>query len=185
MSNRVLTYDTTKSLNSCLSTAAGVKAKPPTKSRVERIIRAGSAPVMAFFVHCLLCHQFAVKMDAVLKKYWKDEQPLAQQSDFILKSDPGRTSLESILKEAEEIYSPSGSLGSPSNLVRQDPLSAQHYRHASAEPPRRTQINHPDPIVYSGCCLLLAKEIRVPIELLVQIIHRDSNAERRVGKERK
>ena len=196
LKEKVLAYDRQESH---LEAAAyqrlrSLKLEPPSPDRIERLIRSAVRTCEETFCSTIfeqLSSQTLIKLDALLRTdgALEDEQSQLQQSDFnVLKTDPGRTSLDSILKEAQKLNC-IRQLGLPSNLFALvSPKVVYHYRRrASAEPPRELR-RHPDPIRYTliaAFCWQRSQEITDSlVELLIQIIHRISiNAERRVDKE--
>ena len=193
---KVLAYDCQESYleAAVYQRLRSLKLEPPTKVQVERLIRAAVQTAEETFcatTFAQLSPNSLVKMDALLntQEVLEDEQLQLKQSDFnLLKTDPGRTSLESILKEAEKLQH-IRQLGLPSTLFANIPVKViQHYRRrASAEPPRELR-RHPNPIRYTliaAFCWQRSQEITDSlVDLLVQIIHRlGINAERRVEKE--
>ena len=171
-----------------------LKLEPPSPDRIERLIRSAVRTCEETFCSTIfeqLSSQTLIKLDALLRTdgALEDEHSQPQQSDFnVLKTDPGRTSLDSILKEAQKLNC-IRQLGLPSNLFALvSPKVVYHYRRrASAEPPRELR-RHPDPIRYTlvaAFCWQRSQEITDSlVELLIQIIHRIGiNAERRVDKE--
>jgi len=171
-----------------------LKLEPPSPDRIERLIRSAVRTCEETFCSTIfeqLSSQTLIKLDALLRTdgALEDEHSQPQQSDFnVLKTDPGRTSLDSILKEAQKLNC-IRQLGLPSNLFALvSPKVVYHYRRrASAEPPRELR-RHPDPIRYTlvaAFCWQRSQEITNSlVELLIQIIHRIGiNAERRVDKE--
>ena len=196
LQEKVLAYDRQESH---LEAAAyqrlrSLKLEPPSPDRIERLIRSAVRTCEETFCSTIfeqLSSQTLIKLDALLRTdgALEDEQSQLQQSDFnVLKTDPGRTSLDSILKEAQKLNC-IRQLGLPSNLFALvSPKVVYHYRRrASAEPPRELR-RHPDPIRYTlvaAFCWQRSQEITDSlVELLIQIIHRIGiNAERRVDKE--
>ena len=196
LKEKVLAYDRQESH---LEAAAyqrlrSLKLEPPSPDRIERLIRSAVRTCEETFCSTIfeqLSSQTLIKLDALLRTdgALEDEQSQLQQSDFnVLKTDPGRTSLDSILKEAQKLNC-IRQLGLPSNLFALvSPKVVYHYRRrASAEPPRELR-RHPDPIRYTliaAFCWQRSQEITDSlVELLIQIIHRIGiNAERRVDKE--
>lgn len=196
LQEKVLAYDRQESH---LQAAAyqrlrSLKLEPPSPDRMERLIRSAVHTCEETFCSTIfeqLSSQTLIKLDALLRTdgALEDEQSQLQQSDFnVLKTDPGRTSLDSILKEAQKLKC-IRQLGLPSNLFALvSPKVVYHYRRrASAEPPRELR-RHPDPIrhtLVAAFCWQRSQEITDSlVELLIQIIHRIGiNAERRVDKE--
>lgn len=130
-------------------------------------------------------------MDALVNTQSSLEDNTSQfkQSVFnFLKTDPGRTSLKSIVKEIEKLQC-IRALGLPTELFAFVPPKILTYyrRRASAETPGELR-RHPIPIRYTlvaAFCSRRSQEITDSlVELLVQIIHRIYvNAERRVDKQ--
>lgn len=171
-----------------------LKIEPPTREQVERLIRSATHTYEENFcasIWAQLSAETLSKIDALLStdNARGDEQTQSKQSDFNnLKTDPGRTGLDSLLKEIDKLQC-IRQLRLPENLftnISQKVL--HHYRQrASAEPPRELR-RHPDPIRYTlvaAFCWLRSQEITDSlVELLIQIVHRIGiNAERRVDKE--
>ena len=196
LQEKVLAYDRQESH---LEAAAyqrlrSLKLEPPSPDRMERLIRSAVHTCEETFCSTIfeqLSSQTLIKLDALLKTdgALEDEQSQLQQSDFnVLKTDPGRTSLDSILKEAQKLKC-IRQLGLPSNLFALvSPKVVYYYRRrASAEPPRELR-RHPAAIrhtLVAAFCWQRSQEITDSlVELLIQIIHRIGiNAERRVDKE--
>jgi Transposase and inactivated derivatives, TnpA family len=196
LQEKVLAYDRQESH---LQAAAyqrlrSLKLEPPSPDRMERLIRSAVRTCEETFCSTIfeqLSSQTLIKLDALLRTdgALEDEQSQLQQSDFnVLKTDPGRTSLDSILKEAQKLKC-IRQLGLPSNLFASvSPKVVYHYRRrASAEPPRELR-RHPAAIrhtLVAAFCWQRSQEITDSlVELLIQIIHRIGiNAERRVDKE--
>lgn len=171
-----------------------LKIEPPTIERVDRIIRSAIHTAESAFCSNTvkqLSAETLARIDALLttEETLDAEQTQLKQSDFNnLKTDPGRTSLDSILKEFDKLQC-IRNLELPLNLFTNIPQKVlQHYRQrASAEPPRELR-RHPDPIRYTlvaAFCWFRSQEITDSlVELLVGIMHRIGiNAERRVDKE--
>ena len=171
-----------------------LKLEPPTSLRIERLIRSAVKTTEKKFCADIF-KQLSVfslrKMDALLntKDGLKDNESHFRQSVFnFLKTDPGRTSLKSILKEISKLQC-LRELELPAKLFTNiPPKVVTHYRRrASAETPRELR-RHPAPIRYTlvaAFCWQRSQEITDSlVELLVQIIHRiHVNAERRVDKQ--
>jgi TnpA family transposase len=171
-----------------------LKLEPPTSLRIERLIRSAVKTTEKKFCADIF-EQLSVfslrKMDALLntKDGLKDNESHFRQSVFnFLKTDPGRTSLKSILKEISKLQC-LRELELPAKLFTNiPPKVVTHYRRrASAETPRELR-RHPAPIRYTlvaAFCWQRSQEITDSlVELLVQIIHRiHVNAERRVDKQ--
>jgi len=171
-----------------------LKIEPPTKERLERIIRSAVRTSEEEFCSNTakqLLKETLAKIGALLvtEETLDSEQVQLKQSNFNnLKTDPGRISLDSILKEFDKLKC-IWNLELPSDLFTNIPYKVlQHYRQrASAEPPRELR-RHPDSIRYTlvaSFCWLRSQEITDSlVELLVGVVHRIGiNAERRVDKE--
>ncbi len=104
-----------------------------------------------------------------------------------LRADPGRSSLESVLKEISKLQR-IAALGLPDDLFADVPSKVlQKYRlRPAAEPPRELR-RHPEPIRYTllaAFCWQRRKEIIDGlVDLLIQVVHRiGARAERKVVK---
>ncbi|WP_414589730.1 Tn3 family transposase [Scytonema sp. PCC 10023] len=193
---KVLAYDRTESH---LEAAARkrlreLKLEPPTPERLERLIRSAVSTNEKIFCAGIFKQIQPLtlkKMDALVNTQEGLEDNMSQfkQSVFnFLKTDPGRTSLKSILKEIEKLQC-IRDLGLPTKLFASvPPKIITHYRRrASAETPGELR-RHPISIRYTliaAFCSRRSQEITDSlVELLVQIIHRIYvNAERRVDKQ--
>ena len=193
---KILAYDRTESH---LEAAAKkrlreLKLEPPSPERLERLIRSTVSKNEKIFCVGIFQQIELVtlkKMDALVNTQsgLEDEQNQFKQSVFnFLKTDPGKTSLKSILKEIEKLQC-IRELGLPTKLFTNvPPKIITHYRRrASAETPGELR-RHPVPIRYTliaAFCSRRSQEITDSlVELLVQIIHRIYvNAERRVDKQ--
>lgn len=168
--------------------------EPPTRLRIERLIR--SAVKITEKKFCVsICSQISIasrkKMDELLntKDGLDDDQSHFRQSVFhFLKTDPGRTSLKSILKEISKLQC-IRELELHSQLFTKIPpkVVAYYRRRASTETPRELR-RHPTQIRYTlvaAFCWQRSQEITDSlVELLVQIIHRIYvNAESKVDKQ--
>ena len=170
------------------------RIEPPTPEQVERLIHSAAHSFEKNFCAATLAQlseQTIAKIDALLNTDGAivDEQVQLKPSDFNnLKTDPGRTSLDTILKEFDKLQC-IRNLALPANLFTGvSPKVLQQYRQrASVEPPRELR-RHPDPIRYTlvaAFCWLRSQEITDNlVELLIQIVHGiNVRAERRVEKE--
>jgi len=193
---KVLAYDRTEShLEAAVRKhLRELKLEPPTHERLERLIRSAVSTNEKTFcagIFKQIEHLTLKKMDALVKTQEGLEDNMSQfkQSVFnFLKTDPGRTSLKSILKEVEKLQC-IRELGLPTQLFANvPPKIVTHYRRrASAETPGELR-RHPIPIRYTlvaAFCSRRSQEITDSlVELLVQITHRIYvNAERRVDKQ--
>ncbi len=196
LQEKVLAYDRQEShlQATAYQRLRSLKLEPPSSDRMERLIRSAVRTCEETFCSTIfeqLSSQTLIKLDALLRTdgALEDEQSQLQKSDFnVLKTDAGRTSLDSILKEAQKLKC-IRQLGLPSNLFALvSPKVVYHYRRrASAEPPRELR-RHPAAIrhtLVAAFCWQRSQEITDSlVELLIQIIHRIGiNAERRVDKE--
>ena len=169
--------------------------EPPTEGRMERLARS------AVRMHeDEICGGTAAKllpstrkaMDALIDSVLPSDEPDAQESaDWrstsfsVLKTDPGRVSLKSVLREVEKLRQIE-TLELPANLFAAiQPKILRHYRlRAAAEPPREVR-RHPEPIRYTllaAFCWQRRQEIIDSlVDLLTQIVHRISvRAEKKV-----
>ena len=131
-------------------------------------------------------------MDALIdSSIPSDDQEADESSDWhstpfsVLKTDPGRVSLKSVLRELEKL-SQIETLALPDNLFAAiQPKILRHYRlRAAVEPPREVR-RHPEPIRYTmlaAFCWQRRQEIIDGlVDLLIQIVHRISvRAEKKV-----
>ena len=131
-------------------------------------------------------------MDALIdSSIPSDDQDADESSDWhstpfsVLKTDPGRVSLKSVLRELEKL-SQIETLELPDNLFAEiQPKILRQYRlRAAAEPPREVR-RHPEPIRYTflaAFCWQRRQEIIDGlVDLLIQIVHRISvRAEKKV-----
>ena len=168
--------------------------EPPTRQRVERLIRSAVKTTEKKFC-ASICSQISIasrkKMDELLntKDGLDDDQSHFRQSVFhFLKTDPGRTSLKSILKEISKLQCIRELELHPQLFTKIPPKVVTYYRRrASTETPRELR-RHPTQIRYTlvaAFCWQRSQEITDSlVELLVQIIHRIYvNAESKVDKQ--
>ena len=169
--------------------------EPPTEGRIERLVRS------AVRMHeDEICAGTAAKllpstrkaMDALLDSSLpSDEHDTQEGADWrstsfsVLKTDPGRVSLKSVLRELEKLRQIEA-LELPANLFAaiQPKILRQYRLRAAAEPPREVR-RHPEPIRYTllaAFCWQRRQEIIDGlVELLIQIVHRISvRAEKKV-----
>jgi TnpA family transposase len=169
--------------------------EPATEGRIERLVRSAVRTYEA-----AICDGTAAKllprtckaMDALIdSSLSSDEQDADAGSDWritpfsVLKTDPGRVSLKSVLRELEKL-SQIEALELPENLFAEiQPKILRQYRlRAAAEPPREVRL-HPEPIRYTllaAFCWQRRQEIIDGlVDLLIQIVHRISvRAEKKV-----
>ena len=146
------------------------RIEPPTRTRLERIV--GSA------LHAFETTFFAAALDNLLKASGTEDRtsdvdrtPMAE-----LRADPGRPSLESVLKEVAKLRCidagevPDGVFAHvPSHLVQ------TYRRRAATEPPRELR-RHPAPRRYTllaaFCCQRRKEIIDGLVDLLIHVVHR-------------
>ncbi|MBV8883348.1 MAG: Tn3 family transposase [Chroococcidiopsidaceae cyanobacterium CP_BM_RX_35] len=170
------------------------RIEPPAPEQVERLIHAATYTFEETFCTSTLAQlspETCIKIDALLSTTGSplEERPQSKQSDFSnLKTDPGRISLDTILREFDKLQC-IRNLGLPANLFTSvsAKILQQYRQRASSEPPRELR-RHPAPIRYTlvaAFCWLRSQEITDSlVELLSQIVHRIGvRAERRVEKE--
>ena len=180
-----------------------LKIEPPTQERLQRIVRSAIRSFEDSF-----CHKTAQQLSSPVRTPLDELLKTASETDnseeseetentaphntlsslAILKSDPGRIGLDSLISEAakleqlRQIELPDNLFSGISNKVLQI-----YKQRVFVEPPRELR-RHPDSRRYtllSAFCWLRTQEITDKlVELLIQIIHRiNSRAERRVSKE--
>ncbi len=134
-------------------------------------------------------------LDALLDSSLPSDEHEAQEgSDWrttsfsVLKTDPGRVSLKSVLRELEKLRQIEA-LELPDNLFAaiQPKILRQYRLRAVAEPPREMRL-HPEPLRYTllaAFCWQRRQEIIDGlVDLLIQIVHRISvRAEKKVVEE--
>jgi hypothetical protein len=169
--------------------------EPATEGRIKRLVRSAVRTYEA-----AICDGTAAKllprtrkaMDALIdSSLSSDEQDADAGSDWritpfsVLKTDPGRVSLKSVLRELEKL-SQIEALELPENLFAEiQPKILRQYRlRAAAGPPREVRL-HPEPIRYTllaAFCWQRRQEIIDGlVDLLIQIVHRISvRAEKKV-----
>lgn len=171
-----------------------LKLEPPSRHRVERLIRSAIRTFEDTICSTTLKQlsaQTRTQLDHLLKTESELENESAhfKQSVFhFLKTDPGSASLKSIFKEIEKLQH-IRQLELPSTLFTSfAPKRLDQYRRrASTQAPRELR-RHPPTIRYTlmaAFCWQRQQEITDSlVELLVQIVHRIYlNAERRIDKE--
>ena len=156
------------------------RIEPPTSFRLDRVVRSAlSAYENTFFAATHeKVRECCSAMDALLRPENHEEggagpeaTPLAE-----LRADPGRVSLESVLKEIAKLRRIAG-VELPDNLfVSVPPKILQKYRlRAASEQPRELR-NHPPPIrntLLAAFCWQRRKEIIDGlVDLLIQVVHR-------------
>jgi TnpA family transposase len=169
--------------------------EPPMEGRIERLVRS------AVRTHeTEICDGTAAKLlprtrqalDALIDSSLpSDDQDADEGADWrstpfsVLKTDPGRVSLKSVLRELEKLRQIE-TLELPDRLFAAiQPKILRHYRlRAAVEPPREVR-RHPEPIRYTmlaAFCWQRRQEIIDGlVDLLIQIVHRISvRAEKKV-----
>ena len=169
--------------------------EPPTAGRIERLVRSAVRTHEAE-----ICDGTAAKlspntrqaMDALIdSSIPSDDHDADEGSDWqptsfsVLKTDPGRVSLKSVLRELEKLRQIE-TLELPDTLFAEiQPKILRQYRlRAVAEPPREVR-RHSEPIRYTllaAFCWQRRQEIMDGlVDLLIQIVHRISvRAEKKV-----
>ena len=156
------------------------RIEPPTSSRLDRIVRSSlSTYENAFFAatHDKVSECCAA-MDALLHSGKASEEGAGSEATPFaeLRADPGRVSLESVLKEITKLRR-IAAVALPDNLfVGVAPKILQKYRlRAASEQPRELR-SHPEPIRYTliaAFCWQRRQEIIDGlVDLLIQVVHR-------------
>ena len=180
-----------------------LKIEPPTPERIERIVRSAIRRFEAKFCDSTaekLSSSVRTKLDELLKTASDpDNSETPEETDSnnphqnpstlaVLKSDPGRLGLDSLISEADKLKQ-LRQLELPDNLLAGiSPKVLQIYKQRVAVEPPRELRRHPENRRYtllSAFCWLRTQEITDKlVEILIQIIHRiNARAERRVTKE--
>ena len=154
--------------------------EPPTSSRLDRILRSAlSAYENEFFAATLeKTRECRVAMDALLRPDGDQENGAGPEATRFaeLRSDPGRVSLESVLREIAKLRR-IASLELPDDLFGTvPPKILQKYRlRAASEQPRELR-NHPPSIrhtLLAAVCWQRRKEMIDGLaDLLIQVVHR-------------
>jgi hypothetical protein len=172
--------------------------EPPTEGRIDRLVRSAirthEAAIYEGTVAKLLPstrHALDALIDSSLAN---DDREAEEGSDWrstsfsVLKTDPGRVSLKSVLRELEKLRQIEA-LALPDDLFAaiQPKILRQYRLRAAAEPPREMRL-HPAPIRYTllaAFCWQRRQEIIDGlVDLLIQIVHRISvRAEKKVVEE--
>lgn len=180
-----------------------LKIEPPTKERLQRIVRSAIRRFEENF-----CEKTAEQLSSSVRNNLDellttilDTDDLKEQEQTknttphntpsplaILKSDPGRLGLDSLISEAAKLEQ-LRQLELPADLFQgiSNKVLQIYKQRVAVEPPRELR-RHPDNQRYtlmSAFCWLRTQEITDKlVELLIQIIHRiNSRAEKRVSKE--
>ncbi len=169
--------------------------EPPTEGRIERLVRSAVRTHEAEICDgtaAQLSPNTRKAMDALIdSSIPSDDHDADEGSDWrnttfsVLKTDPGRVSLKSVLRELEKL-SQIEALELPADLFAaiQPKILRQYRLRAAAEPPREVRL-HPEPIRYTllaAFCWQRRQEIIDGlVDLLIQIVHRISvRAEKKV-----
>ncbi len=177
-----------------------LKIEPPTSERLERIVRSAIRRFEEKFYDSIT-QQLSPSIRSKLDQLLETTNDSAQQQEAkntpahnipsplaILKSDPGRLGLDSLISEAAKLEQLQ-QLELPLNLFQgiSTKVLQVYKQRVAVEPPRELR-RHPAHRRYTllaAFCWLRTQEITDKlVELLIQIIHRiGSRAERRVTKE--
>jgi TnpA family transposase len=169
--------------------------EPPSEGRIERLAHSAVRTHEAEIFERTAAKLFSSTrkaMDALIDSAIpSDEQEADEGSDWhstpfsVLKTDPGRVSLKSVLRELEKLNQIKA-LELPDHLFAaiQPKILRQYRLRAAAEPPREVR-RHPEPIRYTllaAFCWQRRQEIIDGlVDLLIQIVHRISvRAEKKV-----
>jgi hypothetical protein len=180
-----------------------LKIEPPTQERLQRIVRSAIRRFEDSFCEKTaqqLSSSICTPLDELLKTTSEtDSSDSSEETEntaphntpsllAILKSDPGRIGLDSLISEADKLKQ-LRQLKLPDNLFQgiSHKVLQIYKERVAIEPPRELR-RHPDNRRYtflSAFCWLRTQEITDKlVELVIQIIHRiNSRAERRVSKE--
>ncbi|NOT55597.1 MAG: Tn3 family transposase, partial [Deltaproteobacteria bacterium] len=172
--------------------------EPPSAGRIDRLVRSAlrthEAAIYEGTVAKLL-PSTRQALDALIdSSLANDEHEAEEGADWrstifsVLKTDPGRVSLKSVLRELEKLRQIEA-LALPDDLFAaiQPPILRQYRLRAAAEPPREMRL-HPAPLRYTllaAFCWQRRQEIIDGlVDLLIQIVHRISvRAEKNVVEE--
>jgi hypothetical protein len=169
--------------------------EPPSAGRIERLVRSAVRMHEAEIFDgtaAKLSPRARNAMDALIDSSIPSDDPNAdEESDWhstpfrVLKTDPGRVSLKSVLRELEKLNQIEA-LGLPEHFFAEiQPKILRQYRlRAAAEPPREVR-RHPESIRYTllaaFCWQRRLEIIDGLVDLLIQIVHRISvRAEKKV-----
>jgi len=172
--------------------------EPLSAGRIERLVRSAVRTHESEIFDgtaAKLSSSTRKAMDALIDSSVPSDDPEADEgADWrsttfsVLKTDPGRVSLKSVLRELEKLRQIEA-LALPENLFAEiQPKILRQYRlRAAAEPPREVRL-HPEPIRYTllaAFCWQRRQEIIDGLaDLLIQIVHRISvRAEKKVVNE--
>ena len=170
----------------------------PSEGRIERLVRSAvrmHESEIFDSTAAKLLPRTRKALDALIETSSRSDDAAGDEiSDWhgtsfsVLKTDPGRVSLRSVLRELEKLHEIE-TLGLPDNLCAEiQPKVLRQYRlRAAAEPPREVR-RHPEPIRYTllaAFCWQRRQEIIDGlVDLLIQIVHRIAvRAEKKVVEE--
>jgi hypothetical protein len=176
-----------------------LQLEPPTRGRVERLIRSAVAKYEANFAeHTLnkLTPEMTEQIDILLSTEETESDESVEQSDkkskmsdfAFLKTDPGAVGLGSFLTEIEKLKR-IRAVGLPTNfMIGRSPKLVKTYRHRAATETPYLLRQHPPAIRYTlmaAFCIQRSQEITDSlIEILTTIIKRiDNRAEKRINQE--
>ncbi len=179
-----------------------LKIELPTPERLQRIVRSAIRRFEENFCD-QTCMQLSTSVRSQLDKLLEtassdSDSSSAKDPDStnhnspsplaILKSDPGRLGLDSLISEAAKLKQ-LRQLELPANLFQgiSNKVLLIYKQRVAVEPPRELR-RHPDnrryTLLSAFCCLRTQEITDKLVELLIQIIHRiNARAERRVNKE--
>src|SRR5215510_6508285 len=169
--------------------------EPPTGGRIERLVRSAvrtHETEICGGIAAQLLPSTRKAMDALIdSSIASDDQDADEGADWrstpfsVLKTDPGRVSLKSVLRELEKLRQIE-TLELPAHLFAaiQPKILRQYRLRAAVEPPREVR-RHPEPVRYTllaAFCWQRRQEIIDGlVDLLIQIVHRISvRAEKKV-----
>jgi hypothetical protein len=176
-----------------------LQIEPPTRGRVERLIRSAIALYETDFAeHTLnkLIPEMTEQIDILLSTEETESDESVEQSGkkskmsnfAFLKTDPGAVGLGSFLTEIEKLKR-IRAVGLPTNLFEgRSPKLVKTYRHRAATETPYLLRQHPPAIRYTlmaAFCIQRSQEITDSlIEILTTIIKRiDNRAEKRINQE--
>ena len=174
----------------------------PTPERLQRIVRSAIRRFESNFSNSIaqeLSSSVRKKLDELLETTSDNNSENPEEAEntaahnspsplAILKSDPGRLGLDSLISEAAKLKQ-LRQLELPANLFQgiSNKVLLLYKQRVAVEPPRELR-RHPDnrryTLLSAFCCLRTQEITDKLVELLIQIIHRiNARAERRVSKE--
>ncbi len=204
LETQVLAYDLKlESLEIAAAERLGhLKIELPTPERLQRIVRSAIRRFESNFSNSIaqeLSSSVRKKLDELLETTSDNNSENPEEAEntaphnnpsplAILKSDPGRLGLDSLISEAAKLKQ-LRQLELPANLFQgiSNKVLLIYKQRVAVEPPRELR-RHPDnrryTLLSAFCCLRTQEITDKLVELLIQIIHRiNARAERRVSKE--